>query len=146
MSNLTIGNISYGSSICNESVLSPFDTYSLTTNLYDTYNGINKYTKPIKTIEKNNSKILQYNICGMSDEDINVEKEFINKTKELFLNVTGEYEDEESEFKTSVNIHLPIDTKIYELYDFYVLDGLLTITLFEIENEEPEFKCVSDEL
>lgn len=98
------------------------------------------YDRPFITVEKNNCKILQYELIGLNENHITVKKEFINKTKELFLIVTGEYEDELTGWKNDINISLRIDYSIYNKVTWSVKDGILNIILHEIINEEPDVR------
>ncbi len=102
----------------------------------------NDYDKPIHTIERTCQKILQYELIGLGKDHIIVTTEFINKTKELFLIVTGKFNDAMTGFENEINIRLQIDTNIYCSYDYKIENGLLTITLFEKINEVPEFHKV----
>ena len=98
------------------------------------------YDRPFNTVEKNNCKILQYKLIGLNENHITVKKEFINKTKELFLIATGEYEDELTGWKNDINISLRIDYSIYNKVTWSIKDGILNIILHEIINEEPDVR------
>jgi len=65
--------------------------------------------------------------------------EFINETKETYLNFKGEFKDTETGFDNDIDIHLRIDTLIYQKYDWTINDGILTVALKEIVNVRPEF-------
>lgn len=99
--------------------------------------GLNNGTPAFASKEINNSKILFYKAYGIPKAFINYETEFINKTKETYLNVKGAYEDGSIDFKNEVNIRLLIDTDVYSGYEVDVADGIIKITLREIENEAP---------
>lgn len=99
-----------------------------------------EYNNPIKTIEKNNTKILVFNAAGIPNENIKYETEFVNKTKELYLVVKGAVEMTDIDYKNEVNIREKIDTSIYEGYDVNVKDGLIFVGLHEIVNEVPVLK------
>ena len=60
---------------------------------------------------------------------------FVNRTKETSLKFIGEGKilDDKLEFYKEV----PIDTDIYENYDWKVKNGVLYVTLFEKINEKP---------
>lgn len=93
---------------------------------------------PFNTIEKNNCKILQYELIGLNENHITIKKNFINKTKTLFLIVKGEYEDELTGWKNDINIKLEVDYSIYNKVSWSIQDGILNIILHEIPNEEPD--------
>jgi len=104
----------------------------------------NEYDNPINTIEKDNKKYLQYELIGLNSKHIKVEKNFINKTRELFVIVTGKFKDEVTEWENNININLRIDYRIYDKITYNIQDGILTIILHEIINEEPEVELYSD--
>ena len=95
--------------------------------------------RPIVDIEKDRKRILQYELIGLSESDVTVEIETINKTKQTFMNVKGNYEDGQTGFKNDINIRLPIDRAIYANVTWKVSDGILTIVLFEVLNLIPFF-------
>ena len=97
------------------------------------------YDRPIKVVEQNLMKILQYELIGLSESNINVITDFINKTKEMYLIVKGDFKDELTGFENEINIRLKIDTDIYNTYNYKIENGLLTIILFEKINDVPEF-------
>lgn len=99
--------------------------------------SFDNYTMPFKEREINNSKILFYRACGIPKSFIAYETEFVNKSKQTYLNVKGEYENGVDDFKNNINIHLLIDTDIYSGYEVDIADGIVKITLHEIENEIP---------
>lgn len=96
------------------------------------------YDKPFKTFEKDCKKHLLYKIPGICE--LTYTKEFVNKTKETFLNIKGEREIPELEYKNSVDIHLKIDTDLYNGYEVDHTEGILIVTLHEIINAEPIFE------
>lgn len=98
----------------------------------------NKYDEPFKTFEKDCKKHLLYKIPGIYE--LTYTKEFVNKTKETFLNIKGEREIPELEYKNSVDIHLKIDTDLYNSYEVHHTEGILVVTLHEIINAEPTFE------
>ncbi len=89
------------------------------------------------TIERNNCKILQYELIGLNENHITIKKNFINRTKTLFLIVKGEYEDELTGWKNDIDIKLEVDYSIYNKISWSIQDGILNIILYEIPNEEP---------
>ncbi len=98
---------------------------------------------PIITKEVDNNKVYLYEAYGIPKDCITYKTEFVNKTKQTYLNITGEYDNSVLGFKKKLNVHLLIDTKIYDSYEVYVEDGLVTVVLHEIINEEPELKDMS---
>ena len=103
------------------------------------YGSNNRYDTPIYTIEKDCTKIMLYELIGLSEEMLKIETEFINKTKETYININGEFEDKLTGWKNNINIHQRIDTEVYSYYDCNIKDGILTIILHEIINERPTF-------
>ena len=107
-------------------------------------NTNNEYNNPINTIEKDNKKYLQYKLIGLNSKNIKVEKKFVNKTRELFVIVTGKFKDEVTGWENDININLRVDYRIYDKVTYNIQDGILTIILHEIINEEPEVELYSD--
>jgi hypothetical protein len=95
---------------------------------------------PIKTIEKDNKKILQYELIGLNGSHITVKKNFVNKTKTLNVTVEGKYIDELTGFENEINIELPVDYNIYNKVTWKIADGILTIIFHEVINEVPDVK------
>ena len=98
--------------------------------------------KPIYEKEVNNKKVLMYSVPGYTNEDICYNDEFVNKTKDTYLNIHGELElrvKVDVVYKDSFDISLPIDTSIYNSYNVKVINGLLIVTLYEIINKAPDF-------
>ena len=70
----------------------------------------------------------------------------MNKTRETFLVIKGQYANESIGFENDINVRLKIDTKVYNGYTVFIDNGMVQVTLYEIPNEEPEFKDLfSDE-
>ena len=107
-------------------------------------NTNNEYDNPINTIEKDNKKYLQYELIGVNSKHIKVEKKFINKTRELFVIITGKFKDEVTGWENDININLRVDYRIYDEVTYNIQDGILTIILHEIINEEPEVELYPD--
>lgn len=105
----------------------------------------NSKDRPIQTIEKDNKKILQYELIGLNGNHIIVKKNFINKTKTLFVTVEGKYVDELTGFENKININLPVDYTIYNKVTYKIADGILTIILHEIINPESDVR-LSEEI
>lgn len=73
-----------------------------------------------------------FNVAGMK---IKCEEKFVNKTKEASLVFTGKGKV----FDTKLTFYkeVPIDTDIYENYEWKVKNGILYVTLLEKVNEKP---------
>lgn len=97
----------------------------------------NTYDSPMKVVEKDNKKYLQYELIGLNASHITVKKNFVNKTKTLFVTVEGKYKDEVTGFENEINIILNVDYKIYSKVTYAIQDGILTIILHEIISPEP---------
>lgn len=100
----------------------------------------NDYDKPVVEKELNGDKVMLYEAWGIPKDLITYSTEFVNKTKRTYLNVSGKYKDPDLGFENDLNIHLFIDTDIYDGYEVHVEDGLVTVVLHEIKNEAPVLK------
>ena len=100
----------------------------------------NEYNTTIRTIEKDNSKILVFNALGIPRENIEYKAEFVNKSKESYLVVQGSVELKDINYENGINIRMKIDTDIYDGYDVYIENGLVFVRLHEIVNEAPVLK------
>ena len=100
----------------------------------------NDYDRAVVEKEVNGDKVMLYEAWGIPKSLITYSTEFVNRTKQTYLNVTGKYEDPELGFENDINIHLLIDTNIYDGYKVHVEDGLVTVVLHEIKNEAPVLK------
>ena len=100
----------------------------------------NEYNAPIRTIEKDNNKILVFNALGIPRENIEYKTEFVNKSKESYLVVHGSVELKDLNYENGINIRMKIDTDIYDGYDIYIENGLIFVRLHEIVNEAPVLK------
>lgn len=100
----------------------------------------NDYDRPVVEKELNGDKVMLYEAWGIPKDLITYSTEFVNKTKQTYLNVFGGYKDPDLGFENDLNIHLLIDTNIYDGYEVHVEDGLVTIVLHEIKNEAPVLK------
>ena len=100
----------------------------------------NEYNTPIKTIEKENHKILLFNALGIPKESVDYRTEFVNKSKETYLIVQGNIELADLDYKNKINIRMKIDTDIYDGYDVIIENGLVFVRLHEIVNEAPVLK------
>ena len=100
----------------------------------------NDYDRPVVEKEVNNDKILLYEAWGIPNDVITYKTEFVNKTKQTYLNINGELKNEMIGFENDINVHLRIDTDIYDGYEVHVRDGLVTVVLHEIKNEAPVLK------
>lgn len=79
-----------------------------------------------------------FNVAGMK---IKCEEKFVNKTKEASLIFTGE--GKVLDTKLTFYKEVPINTDIYENYDWMVKNGVLYVTLFEKINENHQFLYIS---
>lgn len=100
----------------------------------------NDYDMPVVTKELNNTKVMLYEAWGIPKENINYEREFVNKTKQTFINIRGSAEDIDLGFENQVNIHILINTNVYDGYEVIVTDGMVKVILHEIENTAPKLK------
>ena len=99
-----------------------------------------EYNTAIRTIEKDNNKILVFNALGIPRENIEYKTEFVNKSKESYLVVHGSVELKDLNYENGINIRMKIDTDIYNGYEVHIEDGLVTVILHEIKNEPPVLK------
>lgn len=100
----------------------------------------NEYNTAIRTIEKDNNKILVFNALGIPKENIEYKTEFINKSKESYLVIQGKVELKDINYENGINVCVRIDTNIYDGYEVKIEDGLITVILHEIINEVPLLK------
>lgn len=100
----------------------------------------NDYDRPVVEKEVNNDKVLLYEAWGIPKDMITYETEFVNKTKQTYLNIKGEFKNEIIGFENDINVHLRIDTDIYDGYEVHIENGLVTVMLHEIKNEAPVLK------
>ena len=103
----------------------------------------NEYDRPIIDKEVDGKRYLLYEAWGIPKSAITHKTEFVNKTKDMYLNVNGKAEDEYLDFENDIKIHLPINTDIYDSFEVSVNDGMVRIVLHEIKNDEPELKDLS---
>ena len=73
-----------------------------------------------------------FNVAGIK---IKCEEKFVNKTKEASLIFTGE--GKVLDTKLTFYKEIPINTDIYENYEWKVKNGILYVTLLEKINEKP---------
>ena len=87
--------------------------------------------------EKDNSVTYGYNVPGVR---IECKEIWDNKNKKMSLKFSGSAKilDKEIVFTETI----PVDTDVYDKYDWHVKDGILYITLFEKINERPKFSRV----
>jgi hypothetical protein len=122
------------------------NSYSHTGGFIMSYEGDfvgQRYDTPIHIVEKDNKKYLQYELIGLGKEHITIEKKWVNKDRKMFVVVEGKYKDEETGWENEININLEVDWRIYDKVEYSIKDGILTIVLFEILNEEPDV-CITD--
>lgn len=99
-----------------------------------------EYNQPIRTIEKDNNKILVFNALGIPKENIEYKTEFVNKSKETYLTVQGSVDLTDLNYENGINVRMKIDTDVYDGYDVIIENGLVFIRLHEIVNEAPVLK------
>ena len=105
----------------------------------------NNHTAAFRVAQVGTDKIYIYNAIGIPKENIKYETEFINRTKETYLNIKGEYKAEDIEFENKIDVHLLIDTDVYDKYEVEFHYGLAFVVLHEIINEKPVLEDVSRE-
>lgn len=105
----------------------------------------NNHTAAFRVAQVGTDKIYIYNAIGIPKENIKYETEFINRTKETYLNIKGEHKVEGIGFENEIDVHLLIDTNIYDKYEVDFHDGLIFVFLHEIINEKPVLEDVSGE-
>lgn len=103
----------------------------------------NNHTAAFRVAQVGTDKIYIYNATGIPKENINYETEFVNRTKETYLNITGDYKNETIGFENEIDVHLLIDTDVYDKYEVDFHDGLVFVFLHEIINEKPVLEDVS---
>ena len=105
----------------------------------------NNHTAAFRVAQVGTDKIYIYNAIGIPKENIKYETEFVNRTKETYLNIKGEYKVEGIGFENEIDVHLLIDTDVYDKYEVDFHDGLVFVFLHEIINDKPVLKDVSGE-
>lgn len=100
----------------------------------------NNHTAAFRVAQVGTDKIYIYNAIGIPKENIKYETEFVNRTKETYLNIKGEYKDI---FENEIDVHLFIDTDVYDKYEVEFHDGLAIVILHEIINKKPALEDVS---
>lgn len=103
----------------------------------------NNHTAAYRVAQVRTNKIYVYNATGIPRENIKYETEFVNRNKETYLNINGEYKNEDIGFENEINVHLLIDTGIYDKYEVEFHDGLVLVVLHEIINEKPVLEDVT---
>lgn len=105
----------------------------------------NNHTAAFRVAQVGTDKIYIYNAIGIPKENIKYETEFVNRTKETYLNLKGEHKVEGIGFENKIDVHLLIDTDVYDKYEVDFHDGLVFVFLHEIINEKPVLEDVSGE-
>ena len=105
----------------------------------------NNHTAAFRVAQVGTDKIYIYNAIGIPRENIKYETEFVNRTKETYLNIKGEHKVEGIGFENEIDVHLLIDTDVYDKYEVDFHDGLVFVFLHEIINEKPVLEDVSGE-
>lgn len=90
----------------------------------------------IETREADRITVYTKEIPGVSAENVSVSKRWVNRTKSLYLDVIIHRGED------VVTCGFKVNTDIYNKYAYSVKDGVLTITLHEIVNEEPTFDLI----
>lgn len=103
----------------------------------------NNHTAAFRVAQVGTDKIYIYNAIGIPKENIKYETEFVNRTKETYLNIKGEYKVEGIGFENEIDVHLLIDTNVYDKYEVDFHDGLVFVFLHEIINKKPVLEDVS---
>lgn len=103
----------------------------------------NNHTAAYRVAQVGTDKIYIYNATGIPKENIKYETEFVNRTKETYLNINGDYKNETIGFENEINVHLLIDTDVYDKYEVEFHYGLAFVVLHEIINEKPVLEDVS---
>lgn len=103
----------------------------------------NNHTAAFRVAQVGTDKIYIYNAIGIPKENIKYETEFVNRTKETYLNIKGEHKVEGIGFENEIDVHLFIDTNVYDKYEVDFHDGLVFVFLHEIINEKPVLEDVS---
>lgn len=101
------------------------------------------HTAAHRVAQVGTDKIYVYNATGIPKENIKYDTEFINRTKETYLNIKGEYKAEDIGFENKIDVHLLIDTDVYDKYEVWFHDGLVLVFLHEIINKKPVLEDVS---
>ena len=105
----------------------------------------NNHTAAFRVAQVGTDKIYIYNAIGIPKENIKYETEFVNRTKETYLNIKGEHKVEGIGFENEIDVHLLIDTDVYDKYEVDFHDGLVFVFLHEIINEKPVLEDISSE-
>jgi len=103
----------------------------------------NNHTAAYRVAQVGTDKIYIYNATGIPKENIKYETEFVNRNKETYLNINGEYKNEDIGFENEIDVHLLIDTDVYDKYEVEFHDGLVLVVLHEIINKKPVLEDVS---
>lgn len=90
--------------------------------------------------KKNNTYVRAYNVAGIK---IKCEEEFKNSTQKMRLHFYGK--DKVLDKEISFNETIPVDTDIYNRYDWSVKNGILYVTLYEKINPKPDFRRIEKE-
>ena len=101
------------------------------------------HTAAFRNAQVGTYKFYIYKAIGIPKKNIKYRTEFINRTKQTYLNIKGEYKAEDIGFENKINVHLFIDTDIYDKYEVQFHDGLVFVILHEIINKKPILTDVS---
>lgn len=103
----------------------------------------NNHTAAFRVAQVGTDEIYIYNAIGIPKENIKYKTEFVNRTKETYLNIKGEHKVEGIGFENEIDVHLLIDTDVYDKYEVDFHDGLVFVFLHEIINEKPVLEDIS---
>jgi len=143
------------SNLIQKNTIAEISAMSATNSLVAAMESWNILKQPDYTKEVNNMKFIMYKVPGLSSKNINITKQFVNKTKRTYLSITGENRyifytnklDENKDYRdytASIKTELDINTSVYNKYEYDIQDGMLIITLYEIVNKEPEFRDIKE--
>lgn len=95
------------------------------------------YDHPVITKELNDQKVMLYEAWGIPKDNIRYKTEFINRSKQTYLNIEGRHEIKDLGYENDLNVRLLIDTDIYDGYKVMIENGMVTVILHEVKNEAP---------
>lgn len=90
-----------------------------------------------KTNEAECTEVYTIDAPGVSGDKVSVAKRWDNRYKDLSLDIVIDEGNNECR-----KIVIPVAYKIFDKYSYVVENGRITITLYEIINEEPKFDLV----
>lgn len=108
--------------------------------------GDEEYDSPIHVFERDNMLCYFYEAIGISKDNLEITEEFINKTKEFYVKVKGQYFDCIAEWDNDLNVRIKVDSNIYDRYDVTAENGIIRVILYEIINERPNITRMGSEI